>query len=781
MRYRPEIDGLRAIAVIPVILFHAGFQIFSGGFVGVDIFFVISGYLITTIIVAELEAGRFSILNFYERRARRILPALYLVTALCLPFAWLWLIPSDAKELSKSIMAVLLFASNIFFWQQSDYFDAETELKPLLHTWSLGVEEQFYVLFPIVLMLVWRLGRKRIVVLLTIVALLSLALAEYAISRKPDATFFLLPTRAWELAMGSLIAFYLERKERGQFPPVLHQILSLLGLGLIALGVLTFSKETSFPGFSALIPTVGAGLIIVFALPGTLVGRLLVSRVLVSVGLVSYSAYLWHQPLLSFARHRSLTELNPLVMASLVVLAFGLAYLTWRYVETPFRRKDIVTKGALWKFSLASAVVVVVSAVSLQLVPSDPKSRVATGTENLYRSNTCFFNPSQTFETLLQNHCQLARVSSIRVGVGQSRAPKTYVLFGDSLAAHLYPGLLSVAGEDTILQLTGGSCRAVRSTNDQRCEEFYDWFVDEFVPNNHLDGIIVSSSWLKTYNKLGEKEFRVRLKDLFEKLKGHRVVVYSQAASLSVDIHRYVHKLEKFSMVVPRNLEIGADNLTTVNTALREETSKFGFDFIDVSQLFCSEDKCVVARDGVFYFWDTVHLTLSGSVLVADKTYSRLTGTSAEPPSVVSDTQKDDNILSTSAMMVRNVDGTIRYWSEGAKKLYGWEAQDALGRTSHQLLKTVFPIPLEVIEEVVRVKGHWEGPLVHERRDGSKVTVVSYWDLQQNSRSQDRTATVIEINGLPPIRGSGSFRKELLSLLHQPRCSHGVSLCQKIS
>src|SRR5574337_1373707 len=190
MRYRPEIDGLRAIAVIPVILFHAGFQIFSGGFVGVDIFFVISGYLITTIIVAELEAGRFSILNFYERRARRILPAFYLVTALWLPFAWLWLIPSDAKELSKSIMAVLLFASNIFFWQQSDYFDAETELKPLLHTWSLGVEEQFYVLFPIVLMLVWRLGRKRIVVLLTIVALLSLALAEYAISRKPDATFF---------------------------------------------------------------------------------------------------------------------------------------------------------------------------------------------------------------------------------------------------------------------------------------------------------------------------------------------------------------------------------------------------------------------------------------------------------------------------------------------------------------------------------------------------------------------------------------------------------------
>ena len=177
-RYRPEIDGLRAIAVIPVILFHAGFPLFSGGFVGVDIFFVISGYLITTIILADLEAGQFSILNFYERRARRILPALYVVMASCVPFAWLWLMPSDAKEFSNSVMAVLVFASNIFFWRSNNYFDAGSDLKPLLHTWSLGVEEQFYVLFPIFLMLAWRLGRKRIVGLLTIVALLSLALCR---------------------------------------------------------------------------------------------------------------------------------------------------------------------------------------------------------------------------------------------------------------------------------------------------------------------------------------------------------------------------------------------------------------------------------------------------------------------------------------------------------------------------------------------------------------------------------------------------------------------------
>ncbi len=781
MRYRPEIDGLRAVAVIPVILFHAGFQIFSGGFVGVDIFFVISGYLITTIILADLEAGRFSILNFYERRARRILPALYLVMASCLPFAWLWLMPSDAKELSKSVMAGLVFASNIFFWRQSDYFDAATELKPLLHTWSLGVEEQFYVLFPIVLMFAWQLGRKRIVVFLTIMALLSLALAEYAINRKPDAAFFLLPTRAWELAMGSLIAFYLERKERGQFHPALHQILSLVGLGLIAFGVLTFSKETLFPGFSALIPTVGAGLIIVFALPGTLVGRLLINRALVGVGLVSYSAYLWHQPLLSFARHRSFTAPNDVVIALIVVLTFGLAYLTWRFVERPFRQKDMVTKRLVWRFSFASAVALVMCAVGLQLTTAGYQSRLHSDSEQLYRLRTCFFDLQQNFETLVRNHCDSVQPSAIRIDGGQTHTSKVYVLFGDSLAASLYPGFARVFGQNAIIQFTGASCRAIRTVNDGRCADFYDWFVDTYVPNNHMDGIIVSSSWLKTYEKLGDKEFRAKLDALFEKLKEKRVIVYSQPASLSLNIHRYVYKLENFGMEVPNNLEMEADSLDAVNAALSEEASKFGFEFIDASQLFCSKDTCTVAKEGVFYFWDTVHLTMPGSALLAEVTYSLLSRTYSEQPGRGQDRPKKDGIPSTDAFMVRNLDGTIRYWSVGAKKLYGWEPQDALGTTSHQLLKTVFPVPLEVIEKELRTKGRWEGQLIHVRRDGSRVTVASRWDLEQKPYSQDRENTVIEINGPFPIPSSGSFRNELLSLLHQPRCSNGPPLCQKIS
>ncbi len=193
--YRPEIDGLRALAVIPVILFHAGLPLFSGGFVGVDIFFVISGYLITSIIIAEKIRGRFSLINFYERRARRILPALFVMMLICLPVAWLTLDPSDLKYFAKSLVAVPTFSSNVLFWLESGYFDATAELKPLLHTWTLAVEEQYYLFSPLLLMLAWGLGRKWLVVLLIVAALASLALAQLGAHQATSNAFYLLPAR----------------------------------------------------------------------------------------------------------------------------------------------------------------------------------------------------------------------------------------------------------------------------------------------------------------------------------------------------------------------------------------------------------------------------------------------------------------------------------------------------------------------------------------------------------------------------------------------------------
>jgi peptidoglycan/LPS O-acetylase OafA/YrhL len=234
MKYRPEIDGLRAIAVIPVILFHAGFVVFSGGYVGVDVFFVISGYLITTIISAEKEKGGFTLIGFYERRARRILPALFFVMLCCLPFAWFWMLPSQLKDFSESILAVSVFVSNFLFWRESGYFAPSVELIPLLHTWSLAIEEQFYVVYPIFLILFWKLGKRFLVSIIGIGLLGSLALAQFGgnlnvsapyinpnfqFTAIPFASFYLTPTRVFELMIGALTAFSLyDKNERLENP-----------------------------------------------------------------------------------------------------------------------------------------------------------------------------------------------------------------------------------------------------------------------------------------------------------------------------------------------------------------------------------------------------------------------------------------------------------------------------------------------------------------------------------------------------------------------------------
>lgn len=355
MKYRREIDGLRALAILPVILFHAGFEAFGGGFVGVDVFFVISGYLITTIILAELEQGNFSLVNFYERRARRILPALFLVMFACLPFAWAWLLPDDMEDFALSLVAVPVFASNILFWQQNGYFDTAAELKPLLHTWSLAVEEQYYVLFPLFLMLFWRIGKRVLLAVMAVVFVVSLLLAERASVTSPTAAFYLLPPRGWELLIGAFAAFYLARANRAPFGRSLSEVAGWTGLALILYAVFAYSKETPFPGFYALVPTVGSVLIILFATQETTVGRLVGNRAFVGIGLVSFSAYLWHQPLFAFARYTSETEPGMAVFLLLSAASFGLAWLSWRFVETPFRHKGTFSRRAIFTFALAGS------------------------------------------------------------------------------------------------------------------------------------------------------------------------------------------------------------------------------------------------------------------------------------------------------------------------------------------------------------------------------------------------------------------------------------------
>lgn len=337
--YRPEIDGLRAVAIIPVIFFHAGFDVFSGGFVGVDIFFVISGYLITSIIVREIEQKRFSVIGFYERRARRLLPALFFVIICCLPFLWMFLLPEELKVFGQSLVSVVTFSSNIYFWLTTSYFAPATEELPLLHTWSLAVEEQFYALFPLLLLLLWRFGRLAIFWFIAFMAALSLALSHWASTNMVAANFFLLPTRAWELLIGALLAIVhqVPGMARLRAKKYVAEVLSITGLAVILYSIFCFDKTIPFPSLYTLLPVLGAAIIIAFASKENWVGAFLSSGPFVFVGLISYSAYLWHQPILAIIRTSVpydflLTDL--LLVASIFLLAF----LTYRFVETPFRR-----------------------------------------------------------------------------------------------------------------------------------------------------------------------------------------------------------------------------------------------------------------------------------------------------------------------------------------------------------------------------------------------------------------------------------------------------------
>lgn len=364
--YRPEIDGLRAIAVLPVILFHAGFSAFGGGYVGVDVFFVISGFLITTIIIEERAGGSFSLVRFYERRARRILPALFLVMAVSCILAWRLMLPDELAGFGQSLIAVVAFVSNILFWRANGYFDLAAEQKPLLHTWSLGVEEQFYIIFPLLVAVGWRLRRQNLMLLLSGIALLSLAFAQWWLHRNASGTFFLLPTRAWELLAGALLALHVSRDaasraisdrwaNRGAF----------VGIVLILGPVFAYGPTTPFPGLAAVPPVVGSLLLLAFATPVTFVGRLLTLPPLVGLGLVSYGAYLWHQPLFAFARLLSANPPPSWVFVLLSMASIVLAWLSWRFVEAPFKSRARWSRRKLFIGATAASLAFVASGAAM--------------------------------------------------------------------------------------------------------------------------------------------------------------------------------------------------------------------------------------------------------------------------------------------------------------------------------------------------------------------------------------------------------------------------------
>jgi peptidoglycan/LPS O-acetylase OafA/YrhL len=365
MNYRADIDGLRSLAVLPVLFFHAGFNLFSGGFVGVDIFFVISGYLITMILMKDIANGKYSLAGFYERRARRILPAYITMLVVVSAVAYLLFLPSEFQSLSESMFSSLAFFSNVYFWNNSGYFSIQAEYSPLLHTWSLSVEEQFYIFFPILLAFLYKIYNGKYLVKFVVFAFFtSLLLSILLMSYSKSGVFYLLPTRAWELLAGSLLALGVIPKIKNK---VSAEIISMLGFTLIIYSVFTYTKQISFPGANALIPVLGAVMIIAAGNNShdTNIKKLLSSKIFVYVGLISYPLYLWHWPIFTFIKNIYGHSPTLLIIWCGISLSFVLSWISYTFIEKPFRDKKILAKQ---KPILITSGVTIVTAMICSLV-----------------------------------------------------------------------------------------------------------------------------------------------------------------------------------------------------------------------------------------------------------------------------------------------------------------------------------------------------------------------------------------------------------------------------
>ena len=607
--YRPEIDGLRALAVLAVVLFHVGFSALGGGFVGVDVFFVISGYLITSILKRGLDQNAFSLVGFYERRARRILPALIVMTVVVGWVSYRMLAPNELLGVADALVCVALFASNIYFYAHSGYWDAAARDHPLLHTWSLGVEEQFYIVFPLLLAALHRWARPNARPwILAAIGAVSLAMSGWAAGQAPEAGFYLSPFRAFELIVGAMLA-YGPATPAG--PRWWRELLAGGGLALIGYAVLAYSEATPFPGLAALIPCLGAAAILYAGSGGTSVVRTVLSAPpVVFVGKISYSLYLWHWPLIVFTRLAlgrpfSISEKLLLLAASIAAATFS-----WAFVERPFRRRTGKFIPRTTVFAIGAAWVVAAGVFDQQarsekgwpnrLPPAFNQIDVTSGQS--YRNGVCNLQRDSRLSDWKNEACVIH-------GAGAERI----LWWGDSFAAQYAPALSKSAADlpFSVVQYNYAGCAPVfgfQPTIAPNCNAFND-NVFAVASANHVRTIVLVARWEAAIKRgLDLRDLQRTVQVL--RARGYRVVVVGQSPVFVANAAR---------IFAWRRLRETTGPLTEVvvfpamlNGAIRSEAA--GATFIDPMPAFCRGMVCVLGEDNRAYFVDDGHMTLAGSL-----------------------------------------------------------------------------------------------------------------------------------------------------------------------
>jgi len=639
--YRPEIDGLRALAILPVVLFHYRASGFRGGFVGVDVFFVISGYLITSLIQAEIARGTFSLLHFYERRVRRIFPGLFAMLAVASAAAYVFFFPVDLVRYAQSLFATALFGANFEFWREAGYFDVLANQKPLLHLWSIAVEEQFYLLFPALLILLrGRTARLRVAAV-AFVFVASFALGVWGVGAAPVATFYLLPARAWELMLGALLAL-------GAFPAIgsryVSESLATLGVTLIGVSVFVFTPQMPFPGPAALLPCMGAALIIHCAhVPRTFVGSFLATPPLVFIGLISYSLYLWHWPIYVFATYLNLREPSGMESAALIALSFVLAALSWRFIEQPFRKsrghygRRVLFPGAAFAagFTAATAAFATSTDGLPQRLAPDLQRILAEQDDHEPRIDRCFGMTA-------------ADVRERRLcTIGAKGVAPSFLLWGDSHADAILPALSGAAKRAGRAGLFAGgeSCPPLLGVSAAAtdCRAFNDAVIER-AKDSQIREVIVEARWAKYAEGTpygNEPKGRILLTDdscTVSDLAGDNHAVFARGLARTV---RKLKALGKTIVIVAAVPEIGwpvpavlarralakDSDIAAIGPPLRSYLARQSFvmqvfnrlirdDAVHVlypHRILCATGACEVALNGVPLYRDEHHLSVFGA------------------------------------------------------------------------------------------------------------------------------------------------------------------------
>jgi peptidoglycan/LPS O-acetylase OafA/YrhL len=664
--YRPEIDGLRAIAVSAVILYHAnitilGFQPFKGGFIGVDIFFVISGYLITSIILKELvTTGSFSFKYFYERRIRRILPALLFVMLISLPFAWMYLTPSSFVDFSKSILYSIGFSSNFYFHFSGEQYGATSGLfKPMLHTWSLSVEEQYYILFPIVLLIAFRYFRKYLIYILIFGVILSLGVADWGSRNYPSFTFYALPTRAWELLAGSILAYFEIKNVKRSKNKSLNLIFPTLGLLLIGHSIVFFNDRMFHPSFYTLSPIIGVCLIIWFSDKNELITKILSTKLFVTIGLISYSLYLWHYPIFAFARIIEITQgsFYKLLLAIIVIL---LSIVSYYFIERPFRnKKNKFKKQILYILSFVIIIFIfninVISSKGYYKERYNDKIPIAF---EIYEEN---------IETLVERSIG-KNIKEINITLISNPNNQHIFLIGDSHAKTLSYGIWKEFREHYNINFSlFASCGFILNVNrvdkktlkPKNCtsklqqerlkfinktnnsivilfsrlplilneEGFYDYEYDFYESQEMTDFLQNEENSLKT--KLERQEnIKINFEKTIEELSrnNHNIILVYPMPEVGVYVPDFLfkHKFKK------KYQEFFNDNLFTTNYELFLKRSKSSFELLDsikgdnifrvyTHKLFCDKivkNRCMTHDEKNIFYSDFNHPTLKAAEMI---------------------------------------------------------------------------------------------------------------------------------------------------------------------